>query len=176
MAKRPETASQTTGPYVHIGCVPGFAGLDPDVVPQVGLVTGFEGTPVSLKGVIYDGAGAPVLDALVELWQADGDGVYHPDARGFVRAPTDPNTGEFRLETIKPGGVTPHLALWIVARGINIGLHTRVYFAGDDLSADPVLQSVPAGRRGTLIADERDGVYHFDIHLQGPRETVFFDV
>jgi protocatechuate 3,4-dioxygenase alpha subunit len=98
------------------------------------------------------------------------------------------NTGEFRFETVKPGAVpypdgqmqAPHITAWIVARGINIGLHTRIYFEdeGDANTADPILSRIAHPNRiATLLAKkEADGHYRFDIHLQGPDETIFFDI
>jgi protocatechuate 3,4-dioxygenase alpha subunit len=143
---------------------------------------------------------SPIKDVLIEVWQANAEGHYaHPDGggavedgfRGWGRVISDFETGEWGFDTVKPGkapgrsGATqaPHLNLWIVSRGINIGLNTRMYF-GDEADAnatDPVLNLIEwENRRGTLIAErsERDGValYRFDIRLQGDNETVFFDV
>ncbi len=200
-----ETPSQTAGPFLHIGMYPSAAGLRlrSQEKPNVLVTAATAGERIRVEGLVLDGAGSPCRDALVEVWQADGHGHYdHPadkrkesgDAgfRGWGRAACDFETGLFWLETIKPGRVpgrrgqkpmAPHLNLWIVARGINIGLHTRLYFA-DEAAAnaeDPVLGLIeqPA-RRQTLLAprSERDGeiVYRFDIRLQGDPETVFFDV
>ncbi|HXH02124.1 MAG TPA: protocatechuate 3,4-dioxygenase subunit alpha, partial [Candidatus Competibacteraceae bacterium] len=144
----------------------------------------------------------PLRDALLEIWQANAAGRYNHPAdtqdkpldesfRGWGRACTDFETGVYSFETIKPGPVigrhgremAPHINFWIVARGINIGLNTRMYFS-DEAAAnakDPVLNLIEwEVRRKTLIAqrEERDGqvLYRFDIHLQGPDETVFFDI
>ena len=199
-----ETASQTAGPYVHIGLAPGAAGfkiyereLGQDIISA-----DTPGERIRIEGMVYDGTGAPVKDALIEAWQADGAGIHpHPEDprraqaakgfRGWARILTDFNTGLFALDTIKPGQVlgrvgriqAPHISLWIVARGINIGLQTRLYFE-DEAEAnknDPILTLIEQEhRRDTLIArkEMRDGmaVYRFDIRLQGERETVFFDV
>lgn len=197
-----ETASQTAGPYVHIGLAPGAAGFDiydhelgHDICgPNAG------GARVRVEGVVTDGMGAPIKDVLLEVWQANAAGVYaHPEGggavepgfRGWGRVITDFDTGAWGFDTIKPGPVpgregrvqAPHLNIWIVARGINLGLNTRMYF-DDEAEAnaqDPVLRLVEwAHRRSTLIAtrSERDGmpVYRFDIRLQGDDETVFFDI
>ena len=197
-----ETASQTAGPYVHIGLAPGAAGfniyrreLGHDIAgPDA------EGERIRVEGRVLDGTGSPLKDALLEVWQANADGNYaHPEGggavedgfRGWGRVITDFETGNWSFDTIKPGrtrgrnvGVqAPHLNLWIVARGINIGLSTRMYFQ-DEAEAnalDPVLNLIEwENRRSTLIAgrDERDGipVYRFDIYLQGDRETIFFDI
>ncbi len=179
------TPSQTVGPFLHIG-LPWDDG--PDVVP--------EGTPGSfvLSGRVTDGAGEPLSDALVETWQADPDGRFaHPDDprgaagtfRGFGRCPTDAD-GRFWIRTVKPGplptpdGATeaPHLDVSVFARGLLDRVVTRCYFADEQgaNAADPVLSTVDAQRRGTLIAAPADGGYAFDIRLQGGDETVFFDV
>ena len=197
-----ETCSQTAGPYVHIGLAPGAAGfniyrreLGHDIAgPDA------EGERIRVEGRVLDGTGSPLKDALLEIWQANADGNYaHPEGggavedgfRGWGRVITDFETGNWSFDTIKPGrtrgrnvGVqAPHLNLWIVARGINIGLSTRMYFQ-DEAEAnalDPVLNLIEwENRRSTLIAgrDERDDtpVYRFDIYLQGDRETIFFDI
>ncbi len=194
-----ETPSQTAGPYVHIGCTPSAAGIH-EVYPEdpgarmVGPDTAGERIAVAIR--VFDGAGAPVRDAVVEIWQADAAGLY--PGRGERRGDADPHftgwgrraageDGALRFETIKPGRVpyadgrpqAPHLQVWIVARGINLGLHTRMYFA-DEAAAnaeDPVLCRVDVAPRATTLVAVRDGGgYRFDIHLQGPAETVFFDI
>jgi protocatechuate 3,4-dioxygenase alpha subunit len=199
-----ETASQTAGPYVHIGLAPHAAGFDifENNFGPVMTSPKTKGERIRIEGTVIDGSGATVRDALIECWQANADGKYDhpgdrqpgkaidPTFRGWGRACTDFETGLYRFETIKPGAamgrdgrlMAPHVNLWIVARGINIGLHTRLYF-GDEAAAnaaDAVLGLVDAGRRPTLIAqrEHRDGgtVYRFDVRLQGDGETVFFDV
>ncbi len=199
-----ETASQTGGPYVHIGLIPRQAGFDifQNNFTNVVAPPGVPGERIIIEGQVLDGIGAQVKDALLEIWQADAKGRYshphdggvNPDFRGWARTGTDFKTGFYRFETIKPGAIAdaggfwqgramaPHVTLWIAARGINIGLHTRAYFA-DEAEAnakDPVLNLVEnPDRRKTLIAERsvRDGttVYRFDIRLQGAGETVFFD-
>jgi protocatechuate 3,4-dioxygenase alpha subunit len=196
-----ETASQTAGPYVHIGLIPQQAGFDIFETNFSNVLTSrhTEGERIIIEGRVIDGAGEPVRDALVEIWQANAAGRYnHPadeqtgsDFRGFGRAGSAFDTGVFRFETIKPGAVrqrdgrmaAPHINVWIVARGINIGLSTRLYFSDEVAAnaADPVLNLIELrSRRGTLVAERsrRDGatVYTFDIRLQGPEATVFFDV
>jgi protocatechuate 3,4-dioxygenase alpha subunit len=170
------TPSQTVGPYLAIG-LPWEDG--PDVVP--------EGTPgaVWVWGTVFDGAGEPVPDALIETWQADADGRFdHPDDprgavpgfRGFGRCPTDTD-GAYAIRTVLPGalpGQAPHIDVSVFARGLLHRVVTRIYFADDP--ADPVLASVPAERRSTLIATKSGGGYRFDVRLQGEGETVFFDV
>ncbi len=191
----PETPGQTAGPYVHIGCVPSVAGLsglakrdDPGATMIAGVALGER---IALTGAVHDGSGAPLTDAIVELWQADangrfaGDPTADPHFRGWGRAAADLETGAYRFDTVRPGPVpwpdgrmqAPHMTLWIVARGINMGLLTRVYFEGDAANAaDPLLSAVPSDRAATLMARHDDGLWRFDVHLQGVRETVFLDI
>ena len=180
---------QTVGPFfqVLVGQVRGR-----DVL--VGDKT--QGTRITIAGTVFDGAGAPMPDALVEIWQADANGRFqHPaDTRpgatdaafsGFGRAATDPS-GHFVFDTIKPGVVpgpddraqAPHVLVSITARGVLTRYITRLYFADDErTAADPILELVPAARRQTLMATPTaPGRYQFDIRIQGPGETVFFDV
>lgn len=199
-----ESASQTAGPYVHIGLAPGAAGFDIYERELGHDIAGPEaaGERIRVEGLILDGTGAPVRDAAIEIWQANAAGIYaHPEDprhgevepgfRGWGRVITDFETGLFSFETVKPGPVpgrsgrvqAPHLSLWIVARGINLGLNTRAYFSdeGEANAADPVLGLVEqAHRRDTMVAkrEERDGqpLYRFDIHLAGAHETVFLDI
>ncbi|MCI4662287.1 MAG: protocatechuate 3,4-dioxygenase subunit alpha [Neomegalonema sp.] len=197
-----ESPSQTAGPYVHIGLAPGAAGFDIYRRELGWDIAGpnAAGERIRVEGVVIDGMGAPIKDVMLEVWQANAQGHYaHPEGggpvedgfRGWGRVITDFNTGEWGFDTIKPGCTrgrnvgtqAPHLNLWIVARGINIGLNTRMYFSdeAEANAADPVLRLIEwENRRGTLIAQrsERDGkpVYRFDIKLQGEDETVFFDV
>ncbi|WCR11185.1 protocatechuate 3,4-dioxygenase subunit alpha [Paracoccus stylophorae] len=198
-----ETASQTAGPYVHIGLAPGAAGFhiyDQELGHDIAGPNA-RGQRIRVEGLVIDGTGSAVKDVLLEVWQANADGYYaHPEGgkevedgfRGWGRVITDFETGEWGFDTVKPGAVmgrhgrpmAPHLNLWIVARGINLGLNTRMYFE-DEAQAnadDPVINLIEwERRRATLIArrdGERDGVprYRFDIRLQGEDETVFFDI
>ena len=157
---------------------------------------GTPGVPVTVEGQVRDGRGAPVADALLEVWQANADGhcnhpedprVTEPDPvfDGFGRVQTNPD-GTFVIRTIKPGAVpgpggrgqAPHLVLGVFARGLQQRLVTRVYFGDEpDNGTDAVLAHVPESRRSTLVAAPGPpGRYRFDIVLQGPDETVFFDV
>ncbi|KRB93101.1 protocatechuate 3,4-dioxygenase subunit alpha [Noviherbaspirillum sp. Root189] len=199
-----ETASQTAGPYVHIGLAPKQAGFDIFEKNFTNVLVGPDtrGERIRVEGRVIDGSGTPVRDVLIEIWQANAEGKYqHPadrqnkdldkDFRGWGRGCSDFETGIYTFDTIKPGVVegrngrpmAPHINFWIVARGINIGLNTRMYFSDEvDANAkDPVLNLIEwEVRRKTLIAQrsEKDGqaVYRFDIQLQGPEETVFFDI
>lgn len=193
--RRRESASQTAGPYLHIGLTPSIAGLAGAYAQDLGAVMLAPDTPgacIAIEGAIVDGDGAPLRDALVEIWQADTEGRYAAPGiagafTGWGRQATDLASGLFRFETVKPGAVrradgrvqAPHVMLWIVARGINLGLHTRMYFPEDAAAqaADPVLAQIePRERVRTLVARaEGGGRYRFDIRLQGEDETVFFD-
>ncbi|MEM9585583.1 MAG: protocatechuate 3,4-dioxygenase subunit alpha [Pseudomonadota bacterium] len=194
MRRLKESASQTAGPYIHIGCMPNYAGI-PGVYGEdlgAGMITEeTAGERISIVGTIHDGAGEPLTDAVIEIWQADAAGRYGVDASGFTgwgRQAADGASGLWRFDTIKPGPVVhpsgpemaPHITFWIVARGINLGLHTRMYFPEDTglHAQDPVLAMIEdKSRVQTLIATKRDdNMYRFNIYLQGPEETVFFDV
>ena len=199
-----ESASQTAGPYVHIGLAPGAAGFHIYARELGEIIAGPDvpGERIRVEGVVYDGTGALVKDVLLEVWQADSNGVYaHPEDRssasvasgfrGWGRVISDFDTGLYAFDTIKPGPVdrpqwpamAPHINVWIVARGINTGLNTRMYFSDEEAAnaADPVINLVEhVQRRQTLIAvrSQEGGspVYRFDIRLQGEGETVFFDI
>lgn len=183
------TASQTVGPFFSIG----FSEIcRAELTPHAAA-----GASVTVRGRMLDGDGRPVPDAVLEIWHADGDGNY--DARsggnraatvgippGFGRVATN-DEGEFQFATKKPGAVrepdgkvqAPHLAVVLFMRGLLRHLVTRIYFSGESANAqDPILDLVPAERRGTLLAvPSPDGPDEFlwDIRLQGERETVFFD-
>ncbi len=199
-SRRSESPSQTAGPYVHIGCTPNFTGIEGIYDADLGSTMvndQTKGERITVSGRLLDGLGVPLRDALVEIWQADADGLYNspaetrgsadPNFTGWGRCATDMETGLYRFETIKPGRVpfadgrlqAPHITFWIVARGINIGLHTRMYF-GDEEAAndeDPVLARIEHKVRIPTLIAARDGAGHtFDVRLQGDDETVFFDI
>lgn len=199
-----ESPSQTAGPYVHIGTTPNWVEITGVWDQDLGLVlinSETKGERIIIRGHVYDGSGAPIKDALIEIWQADAEGLYNspqekrgradPNFIGWGRQPLNGATGEYRFETIKPGSVpyidgrpmAPHITFWIVARGINMGLHTRLYFGDEDAAnaACPVLARIEhRDRVSTLVAVRSQGgdlpTYTFDIHLQGEHETVFFDI
>lgn len=164
------TPFQTVGPFFAI--LP-LAGESNAAGP------GAPGPRIVVSGVVRDGDGAVVPDALIETWQADGT------EPGFARAPSD-ETGRFAITTVKPrpvpgpGGTpqAPHLVVGVLARGILTRLVTRIYFEDESANAsDPILAMVPPKRRATLVARAVEkNHYQLDIVLQGPAETVFFDV
>jgi protocatechuate 3,4-dioxygenase alpha subunit len=183
------TPSQTVGPFLSIGLIWDDG---PDVVPV--------GAPGALEihGYLYDGKGDPVADGLIETWQADAEGRFtHPDDprgttdptpagfRGIGRCATD-GEGRWHVLTVKPGPLptddgtaeAPHIDISVFARGLLDRLVTRMYFPDEATTndTDPVLTTIDPDRRASLVARvDADGL-RFDIHLQGPDETVFFDV
>ena len=193
-----ESPSQTAGPYVHIGLTPnklGNDGIYPVDLGESPIQPGAKGEEITITGTVQDGAGMILRDALIESWQADAAGIYpgndprgaaDPNVTGWARIIADFDSGEWVLKTVKPGAVpypdgrmmAPHIALWVVARGINLGLQTRIYFEDEDNSACPVLQRIEHRPRvDTLIAKKTGpGQYRFDLILQAENETVFFDM
>lgn len=203
-----QTPSQTVGPFFHYG-LPWKGGADlvgasdmgarPELFPADHYVLNTTaphaapaGVAIEISGCVYDADGAPVPDAMIEIWQADSEGRYpgtgaglDPEFIGFGRASTS-DEGVYRFRTILPGRVpgpgnslqAPHIAVSVFGRGLLKRLATRIYFHGaDGNETDPVLALVPQARRDTLVAqpDGAGGWVH-DIHLQGNRETVFFDL
>ncbi len=191
------TPSQTVGPFFHYALSP--VGYDfTDWIATNDLVTpDAGGQTIRIEGRVLDGEGAPIPDAIVEIWQADAGGIYPSAAdarakanssfRGSGRTPSAAN-GSYHFATVKPGSVpgpaatpqAPHINVLVLGRGIVKQLHTRIYFADEAANAaDPVLALVPSDRRATLIAAAKPGAAHtytFDIRLQGDGETVFFSV
>jgi protocatechuate 3,4-dioxygenase, alpha subunit len=180
------TSSQTVGPFFHFGLATSDA-LGVIAAPEVA------GERIELRVKVLDGAGAPVPDALIELYQADAGGEYPPPGgenvhrfHGFGRLPTLADGGCV-FSTIKPGPVrsgstaqAPHINVCLLSRGLLRQVYTRLYFRGDTaLASDPVLAVVPAERRETLLARpvaDQPGAWDFVIRLQGQDETVFFDL
>jgi len=171
------TPGQTIGPFFHFG-LPYDGGAE--------LVPAGRAGAIRLTGIVYDGGGKPIPDALIEIWQAAPDGTVprtegslHRDGwtfTGWGRCPTD-RTGRYTFTTVAPGAVDGATARWfsivVFARGLLNRLFTRCYLPGAGLDDDPLLASVDADRRSTLIATADDDGYVFDIHLQGEGETVF---
>ncbi|KAA0690970.1 protocatechuate 3,4-dioxygenase subunit alpha [Neorhizobium sp. P12A] len=195
-----ETPSQTAGPYVHIGLTPNFCNISGVYDSDLGTTMVNDktlGERITVTGRVLDGAGSLVRDAVIEIWQADRSGLYNspsemrgtadPNFTGWGRCPTRAEDGVYSFETVKPGIVpykdgrkmAPHITFWIVARGINIGLHTRMYFPEETEAnaADPLLARIEHRERlATMIATKDGPIYTFDIHLQGEKETVFLDI
>ena len=195
-----QTPSQTVGPYFAYGLTPQQYGYPLRSIAGAAVANETtEGERIRVVGRVLDGAGDPVDDAMLEIWQANAHGRYNhpaddrkdnlldPDFKGFGRVGTgtDPSN-RFIIDTVKPGpagdGQAPHLNVTLFMRGLLTHVFTRIYFSDEEEAngADPVLAQVDAARRDTLIAkrDETQTgiVYRFDIHMQGERETVFFDV
>ena len=210
-----QTPWQTTGPFLHFGLPwKGAADLagDSDLGSRPDLVApGHEygiarhhrerdrtkGERIEVTGQLWDNTGAPILDALIEIWQANAAGRYaSPDDprgdipiegcfTGYGRCALD-KQGVFRFRTVRPGRVpgpgnslqAPHIALGIIGPGFLKRLATRIYFTdAPENEQDPILALVPESRRRTLLARRENGnLYRFDIHLGGPNETVFFDI
>jgi protocatechuate 3,4-dioxygenase alpha subunit len=195
-----ETPSQTAGPYIHIGLTPNSCDIKGVYETDLGTTMVNDktlGGPITVTGRVLDGAGAIVRDGVIEIWQADSAGLYNspsemrgtadPNFTGWGRCPTRAEDGVYTFETIKPGCVSfkdgrkmaPHISFWIVARGINIGLHTRMYFPEEAKAneADPLLGRIEHHERvATMIASRDGATYTFDIRLQGEKETVFLDI
>jgi protocatechuate 3,4-dioxygenase alpha subunit len=180
------SASQTVGPYFRIGLIYGQSQNDL-------LQEKTSGQPIRIIGLVLDGDDQPITDAMVEIWQPDANGIFNhpadplhdqadPHFRGFGRA-ENRHGGRYEFKTIKPGGrdgQAPFINVRVFARGMLIHAITRLYFEDEATNAgDPTLNAVDEARRPTLIAalDESGDLptYTFDIHMQGDRETVFFD-
>ncbi len=168
------TPSQTAGPFVSIGLCRTPQHL---VVPE-----GTEGA-VWIRGTLLDGAGDPIPDGVVEIWQADPGGTYRDDF-GFGRFGTQDSEGRFEFLTVKPGQVpwtdgrpqAPHITVLVFARGLLKPLHTRMYFPDEEAAneADPVLAAIDPVYHGALVAKAEDGGLRFDLQLQGDRQPAFF--
>ena len=196
MTKRRQTPSQTVGPFFAFALTSEQYGYEFASIAAGGLVAGeTPGQRIRIEGRVFDGEGEVIPDAMIEVWQADEQGRYaHPaDPRGsnvgfkgFGRMGTGTDAqSRFIFDTIKPGSVdgqqAPHINVVVFMRGLPLHAFTRLYFS-DEAAAnarDPVLATVPAERRQTLIAlrdsSAAGAVYRFDIHMQGAQETVFFD-
>ena len=189
------TPSQTVGPFFAYGLTPTGRYSWNDAFTNNLVTADVSGDRIRVEGHVYDGDGAIVPDAMLEIWQADAQGRFsdpqdsralaNASFKGFGRCGTS-TEGMFSFDTIKPGAVpgtdgqpqAPHILLAIFGRGMTMQSITRIYFDDEPANAaDEVINLVPADRRATLIANKTaPGVYRFDIHLQGDNETVFFDV
>ena len=191
-----ETPSQTVGPYFAYGLTAGQYAYDfTDVADPTVAGPDAAGEHIRITGTVFDGEGNPVNDAMIEIWQADANGIYKEDPvdvtdtgfRGLGRCGTGTDAqNRFWFDTVKPGVVedseAPFVNVIVFMRGMLVHAFTRFYFddEAERNAKDPVLQSVPADRRDTLIAKRVEtptGIeYRIDIHMQGDAETVFFDV
>jgi protocatechuate 3,4-dioxygenase alpha subunit len=182
------TPSQTVGPFFAYGITAEQYGYGYTQIANNKLIKGekVKGDRIKITGLVIDGAGDPIPDAVIEIWQSDNAGSYsNPSFRGFGRIGTGTSQdNSFEFETIKPGRVgkeAPHINVVVLMRGLLTHAFTRIYFSDEDESnqQDPVLNSIAIDRRKTLIAQkvqESHSVrYRFDIHMQGDNETVFFE-
>jgi len=200
------TPSQTVGPFFAYCLAPnGRCQWDPngsyswkETIGDNLITPDTSGQKIRIEGRITDGDGAPINDAMLEIWQADAQSRYahprddraRPNAKfkGFGRSATDKD-GNYSFDTVKPGAVAgpggqpqaPHIVFCIFSRGMLRQIYTRLYFSDEEANAgDPILTLVPADRRGTLVAHKSMRgelpIYRFDIRVQGENETVFFDI
>jgi len=191
--KLQQTPSQTAGPFFAYSLTAEQYGYDYNSIVNGELMSDdTEGELIYITGSIYDGKGNTISDAMIELWQADSKGHYrafainkkNDDFTGFGRLGTGTNTEHrFTFKTIKPGsvnGYAPHINVILFMRGSLHALYTRIYFSDEQNDKDILLNTINASRRETLIANRKENshsiVYHFDIHMQGEKETVFFEV
>ena len=179
-----QSSSQTVGPFFKIGMT--YGELNNLVQDDT------QGERINIRGRVFDGNGNPVDDAVLEIWQADANGVYnHPNDSdqanvdgaffGFGRASTD-DDGRYQFKTIKPGRVeeqSPHILLRVFMRGMLLHANSRIYFSDEDNGVDLIFNSVPVERQPTLVAQrtnvEGTPTYVFDVNMQGENETVFFE-
>ena len=163
----PVTPSQTVGPYFSIGL---------SRRPENELVPSESDESIALSGTVLDGDGAPVPDAMVEIWQADPSGSYVAGF-GWGRSGTDAD-GRYSFVTVKPGpveGQAPHLVMLVFMRGLLKPALTRVYFPDEAANAaDPVLTAVPEEQRGRLVAMADGDDFRLDVRMQGGEQTPFF--
>lgn len=193
MEKLQQTPSQTIGPFFAYSLTAGQYGYNYNSIINGSLLSDdTEGERMYITGHVFDGNGNTVSDAMIELWQADANGIYvtqYPDIaiseipfKGFGRLGTGTNNEHrFIFKTIKPGsvkGYAPHINVMLFMRGSLHLLYTRIYFSDEANDTDILFNSVDEERRQTLIAQRQEvnGIiqYHFDIHMQGEKETVFF--
>lgn len=195
-----QTPSQTVGPYFAYGLTAQQYRYDNTQIADNQLVKGdINGECIRITGTVFDGNGDAVNDALIEIWQANAAGRFNhsldqrsnralePNFSGYGRCGTGTSSdASFSFDTIKPGsakdGQAPYITVVVFMRGLLSHAYTRIYFS-DEASAnqaDPVLNTVAEQRRATLIAQRKETgtgpEYHFDIHMQGAEETVFFEV
>ena len=199
--KLKQTPSQTAGPYLHIGFLPKKVGINSSFSRELNnliLSEKTEGTRIEISGKIYDGNNEILKDALIEIWQVDSNGNYQSiltqnnnydkNFSNWGRTSCDFNTGLWKFYTIKPGKVqlnkseilAPHIWLWIVARGINLGLYTCMYFSDENTlnKLDRNLKKLINNNnlQSLFAVNIEKNKYEFNIYLQGDKETIFFNV
>lgn len=190
MEKIRQTPSQTVGPFFAYGLTAEQYKYDFSSILDHSLIGDHpKGNRIEIVGQVFDGDGKAIHDAMVELWQADESGNYrsapiektNDDFKGYGRlgTGTDPRYN-FRFTTIRPGAVkgqAPHINVILFMRGSLLHMYTRLYFSDQNNGNDPLLSKVEPNRRATLIAQKEDNnAYRFDIHMQGSKETVFFEL
>lgn len=199
MADYKQTPSQTIGPFFSYGLVPEQYGYDfASLAGNDTTDADTQGQRIRIVGQVFDGEGVVVVDAMIEIWQADAQGRYahreddrntNSKFKGFARTGTGADDkSQFEFFTIRPGAPdarqAPHINVIVFMRGLLSHVNTRLYFSDLEVenSADAVLNTVDIARRKTLVAQRQDGdengviTYRFDIHMQGDAETVFFDL
>ncbi|MDC6389256.1 protocatechuate 3,4-dioxygenase subunit alpha [Maribacter sp. PR1] len=172
-----QTPSQTIGPYFAYGLTPQQYGYAYDSLADNDMTRGLTNiTPITITGTVYEGSGNAIDDAMVELWQDDGE------HKLFGRYGTGTDEGNtFTFTTIKPkpvNGEAPYINVILFMRGQLLHSYTRIYFSDEaELNqTDALLQSIDKDRRQTLIAEKNGEGYTFNIHMQGTKETVFFEI
>ncbi|MDC1087618.1 protocatechuate 3,4-dioxygenase subunit alpha [Alphaproteobacteria bacterium] len=184
-----ETPFQTAGPFLHIGCMPNFIGIEGIYNSDIGsnpFPDKQSEDLIKITGSIFDGKGEALDDVLLETWQSDENGKYS-GVCGFARFVPDKITKKFSLFTVKPGPVknfdgklqSPHIVLSISSRGLNMSLNTRIYFDDDNLKNDPLISFIRENHNdgSSLIAEKIDKKnYLFNVFLQGDKETIFLDL
>ena len=182
-----ETPFQTAGPFLHIGCMPNAIKIKKLYKKDLGetpFKNKIESELITIEGSVFDGNGIALDDVMLETWQCDEKGEFKEDS-GFARFIPNNLTKKFILKTVKPGPFkgfdgkihSPHISLYISARGLNMTLNTRIYFESDELKNDPLLSTIKYRNVNSLIARKiKNHRYLFDIFLQGEEETIFLDI
>ena len=183
-----ETPFQTAGPFLHIGCMPNAIKINriyQNDLGEIPFMNKKDADLITIEGSVFDGNGVALDDVMIETWQCDDHGVFRKH-KGFTRVITNFNTGDFNIKTVKPGyfknkigtKYTPHIIFWIVARGMNRPLITKMYFHLKELKKEEIFQELKdKDRISTLLPKRHDGNnYEFNIHIQGKKETIFFEI
>ena len=182
-----EPPFQTAGPFLHIGCMPNAIKIEKLYQNDLGKIpykSKNESELITIEGSVFDGNGVALDDVMLETWQCDEKGEFK-EGSGFARFIPNNLTKKFILKTVKPGSFkgfdgkihSPHIALSISSRGLNMTLNTRIYFESDELKNDPLLSTIKYCNVNSLIARKiKNHRYLFDIFLQGEKETIFLDI